>query len=117
MVNARGLVKSFGRTRALTGLDLAVPAGTIVCLLGRNGAGKTTAVRVLTTLLRPDSGTALVAGHDVVARPARLAHAGDGVAVCPPEPAVRGIQWGITRSPSCPRLHGARGFGRKYVPG
>ena len=66
MVHARGLVKSFGRTRALAGLDLAVPAGTTMCLLGPNGAGKTTAVRVLTTLLRPDSGTALVAGHDVV---------------------------------------------------
>ncbi len=67
MVHAQGLVKSFGRTRALTGLDLAVPAGTTMCLLGPNGAGKTTAVRVLTTLLRPDAGTALVAGHDVVA--------------------------------------------------
>ncbi len=67
MVHARGLVKSFGRTRALTGLDLAVPAGTTTCLLGPNGAGKTTAIRVLTTLLRPDAGTALVAGHDVVA--------------------------------------------------
>ena len=72
MVHAQGLVKSFGRTRALTGLDLAVPAGTTMCLLGPNGAGKTTAVRVLTTLLRPDAGTALVAGHDVV---------GDGAAV------------------------------------
>jgi ABC-2 type transport system ATP-binding protein len=67
MVHAQGLVKSFGRISALTGLDLAVPAGTTMCLLGRNGAGKTTAVRVLTTLLRPDAGTALVAGHDVVA--------------------------------------------------
>jgi ABC-2 type transport system ATP-binding protein len=67
MVHAQGLVKSFGRTSALTGLDLSVPAGTTTCLLGRNGAGKTTAVRVLTTLLRPDAGTALVAGHDVAA--------------------------------------------------
>ncbi len=67
MVHARGLVKSFGRVRALSGLDLAVPVGTTMCLLGRNGAGKTTAIRVLTTLLRPDAGTALVAGHDVVA--------------------------------------------------
>ena len=67
MVHAEGLVKSFGRTRALAGLDLAVPAGTTMCLLGPNGAGKTTAVRVLTTLLRPDAGTARVAGHDVVA--------------------------------------------------
>jgi ABC-2 type transport system ATP-binding protein len=67
MVHAQGLVKSFGRTRALTGLDLAVPVGTTMCLLGPNGAGKTTAIRILTTLLRPDAGTALVAGHDVVA--------------------------------------------------
>ena len=66
MVHAQGLVKSFGRTRALTGLDLAVPVGTTMCLLGPNGAGKTTAVRVLTTLLRPDAGTALVGGHDVI---------------------------------------------------
>jgi len=66
MVHAQGLVKTFGRTRALAGLDLAVPAGTTTCLLGPNGAGKTTAVRVLTTLLRPDAGRALVAGHDVV---------------------------------------------------
>jgi ABC-2 type transport system ATP-binding protein len=66
MVHAHDLVKSFGRTRALTGLNLAVDGGTTMCLLGPNGAGKTTAVRVLTTLLRPDAGTALVAGHDVV---------------------------------------------------
>jgi len=67
MVQAEGLVKSFGRTRALAGLDLAVPAGTTMCLLGPNGAGKTTAVRVLTTLLRPDAGRAWVAGYDVAA--------------------------------------------------
>jgi ABC-2 type transport system ATP-binding protein len=72
MVHARGLVKSFGRTRALTGLDLSVPGGTTMCLLGPNGAGKTTAIRVLTTLLRPDAGTALVAGHDVVAEGAAV---------------------------------------------
>jgi ABC-2 type transport system ATP-binding protein len=65
MIEARGLTKSFGATRALNGLDLDVQAGTITCLLGRNGAGKTTAVRVLATLLRPDSGWARVAGHDV----------------------------------------------------
>jgi len=66
MIQARELTKSFGNTGALTGLDLDVPAGTITCLLGRNGAGKTTAVRVLATLLRPDAGWARVAGHDVV---------------------------------------------------
>ncbi len=65
-IEASGLEKSFGKTRALAGLDLAVPAGTILGVLGPNGSGKTTTVRVLTTLLRPDKGTARVAGYDVV---------------------------------------------------
>ncbi|MEU8068154.1 MULTISPECIES: ATP-binding cassette domain-containing protein [unclassified Micromonospora] len=65
-VEAEGLVRSFGSTRALDGLDLRVPAGTVYGVLGPNGAGKTTAVRVLATLLRPDGGTARVFGHDVV---------------------------------------------------
>jgi len=66
IIEARGLCKRFGATVALDGLDLAVPAGAILGVLGRNGAGKTTAVRILTTLARPDSGSARVAGHDVV---------------------------------------------------
>ncbi|GAA4565509.1 daunorubicin resistance protein DrrA family ABC transporter ATP-binding protein [Micromonospora coerulea] len=66
-VEADGLTRSFGETRALDGLDLQVPAGTVYGLLGPNGAGKTTAVRVLATLLRPDGGRARVFGHDVVA--------------------------------------------------
>jgi ABC-2 type transport system ATP-binding protein len=61
-----GLGKTFGATRALDGLDLAVEPGTVLGLLGHNGAGKTTAVRILTTLLAPTSGRAFVAGHDVV---------------------------------------------------
>ncbi len=65
-IEASGLVKSFGTTRALDGIDLRVPAGTVYGLLGPNGAGKTTAVRVLATLLRPDGGHARVFGHDVV---------------------------------------------------
>ena len=65
-IEAVGLAKAYGRTRALAGLDLEVGAGEILGVLGPNGAGKTTAVRVLTTLLRPDRGTARVAGHDVV---------------------------------------------------
>ena len=64
-IEAEGLVKNFGRTKALAGLDLAVPPGTVYGLLGPNGAGKTTAVRVFATLLRPDGGRAQVLGHDV----------------------------------------------------
>jgi len=65
-IRVEGLTKAFGRTEALQGLDLEVPAGTVTALLGPNGAGKTTLVRILATLIRPDHGTALVAGRDVV---------------------------------------------------
>jgi ABC-2 type transport system ATP-binding protein len=65
-IEASGLVKAFGETKALDGLDLRVPAGTVYGLLGPNGAGKTTAVRVLATLLRPDAGQASVFGNDVI---------------------------------------------------
>jgi ABC-2 type transport system ATP-binding protein len=64
-IQARGLRKSFGKTQVLTGVDLTVPAGTLVALLGPNGSGKTTTVRILTTLLAADGGSAMVAGHDV----------------------------------------------------
>jgi ABC-2 type transport system ATP-binding protein len=68
-IEAEGLVKTFGSTRALDGVDLQIPQGTVLGLLGPNGAGKTTAVRILSTLLRPDSGHARVAGIDVLADP------------------------------------------------
>jgi oleandomycin transport system ATP-binding protein len=64
-IQADGLAKSFGATRALDGIDLTVPAGTVLGLLGPNGSGKTTTVRILATLLAPTSGRASVAGHDV----------------------------------------------------
>ncbi|MGI8983614.1 MAG: ATP-binding cassette domain-containing protein [Acidimicrobiales bacterium] len=64
-VEARGLVKRYGETTALAGVDLEVPTGTVTAVLGPNGAGKTTAVRILTTLSEPDEGTATVAGFDV----------------------------------------------------
>ncbi len=70
VIQAQGLVKTYGSLRALDGLDLAVPEGTVLGLLGPNGAGKTTAVRILTTLLEPDGGTATVAGIDIRSRPA-----------------------------------------------
>lgn len=64
-VEAAGLTKRFGDTKAVNGVDLAVPKGSVTGVLGPNGAGKTTVVRILTTLLRPDSGTAWVGGYDV----------------------------------------------------
>jgi ABC-2 type transport system ATP-binding protein len=66
-VEASGLVKTFGSTRAVDGIDLAVPAGSVYGFLGPNGAGKTTTIRMLATLLRPDGGRARVLGHDIVA--------------------------------------------------
>ncbi|MGB0677624.1 MAG: ATP-binding cassette domain-containing protein, partial [Ilumatobacteraceae bacterium] len=65
----QGVVKRFGDTLALDGVDLAVPAGAVYGLLGPNGAGKTTSVKVLTTLIRPDAGTATIDGIDVVKNP------------------------------------------------
>ncbi len=71
-IAASGLEKTYGRTKALDGLDLVVETGAILGMLGPNGAGKTTTVRVLSTLLRPDRGTARVAGHDVVTEAAEV---------------------------------------------
>ena len=65
-IEATGLVKSFGQTRAVAGVDLAVQRGAVYGVLGPNGAGKTTTIRVLATLLRPDAGSAQVLGHDIV---------------------------------------------------
>ncbi|HEX8006999.1 MAG TPA: ATP-binding cassette domain-containing protein, partial [Trebonia sp.] len=65
-VEASGLVKTFGATRAVDGIDLNIPTGSVYGFLGPNGAGKTTTIRMLATLLRPDAGTARVFGHDVV---------------------------------------------------
>jgi ABC-2 type transport system ATP-binding protein len=65
-IRVSGIGKSYGSQRVLTGIDLAVPAGTVFGLLGPNGAGKTTLVRILATLVRPDAGRAEVAGHDVL---------------------------------------------------
>ena len=70
VIQAEGLVKRYGKVLALDGLDLAVPEGTVLGLLGPNGSGKTTAVSILTTLLTADAGTATVAGADVRTQPA-----------------------------------------------
>jgi ABC-2 type transport system ATP-binding protein len=71
-IEAEGLVKHYGKTRALNGLDLRVEQGTVYGLLGPNGAGKTTAVRVLATLLRADGGRARVLGRDVASQAAAV---------------------------------------------
>ncbi|WP_405672580.1 ATP-binding cassette domain-containing protein [Streptomyces sp. NBC_01530] len=71
-VLSEGLKKRFGKVQAVRGLDLAVAQGTVCGVLGLNGAGKTTAVRLLTTLLRPDGGSARIAGHDLVREPAAV---------------------------------------------
>jgi ABC-2 type transport system ATP-binding protein len=86
-VEAEGLVKRFGATRALDGLDLAVHAGAVTALLGPNGAGKTTFVNLVATLIRPDSGGLRVFGVDAMRRPAavrrRISLAGQSAAVEP----------------------------------
>ncbi|MFT3661512.1 MAG: ATP-binding cassette domain-containing protein [Gordonia sp. (in: high G+C Gram-positive bacteria)] len=65
-IDARGLVKHFGDTKAVNGVDLAVSAGSVYGVLGPNGAGKTTTISMLATLLRPDAGRATIFGYDVV---------------------------------------------------
>jgi ABC-2 type transport system ATP-binding protein len=69
MIEARGLEKRYGKTRALDALDLVADSGHVVAVLGPNGAGKTTFVRAVATLLRLDGGTLRVAGHDVRLEP------------------------------------------------
>ena len=71
-IETEGLTKRFGEFTAVADLDLRVDTGTVVSLLGPNGAGKTTTVRMLATLSRPDSGSARVAGHDVVHEAAQV---------------------------------------------
>ena len=68
-IEVERLVKTFGSTRAVDGVDLSVPQGQVYGVLGPNGAGKTTTIRILATLVRPDSGRARVLGRDVVEDP------------------------------------------------
>jgi ABC-2 type transport system ATP-binding protein len=69
MIAVRGLEKMYGDTAALSGVSFSVPRGTIAGFLGPNGAGKTTTLRILSTYLSPDVGTAEVAGFDVLRQP------------------------------------------------
>jgi ABC-2 type transport system ATP-binding protein len=92
-VQAYGLRKAFGSLEVLKGVDVTVAAGTVFALLGANGAGKTTMVSILTTLLRPDAGRVVVAGFDVVRHPARVRQAitvtGQNVTV---DPVLTGLE-------------------------
>jgi ABC-2 type transport system ATP-binding protein len=72
MIEARNVSKAFGTVKALDDVSISVPRGTVLGLLGHNGAGKTTLVNVLTTLLKPTSGSASVAGLDVVSQGDRV---------------------------------------------
>jgi ABC-2 type transport system ATP-binding protein len=71
-IHVQGLEKSYKKVRALRGVDFDVARGSIFALLGSNGAGKTTVVKILSTLLEPDAGTATVDGFDVTAQPANV---------------------------------------------
>ena len=71
-IHVQGLEKSYTKLRVLRGVDFDVARGSIFALLGSNGAGKTTVVKILSTLLKPDAGTATVDGFDVVAQPANV---------------------------------------------
>ncbi|MGV0642179.1 ATP-binding cassette domain-containing protein [Mycolicibacterium sp. XJ2546] len=73
VIELTGVTKTFGgKVVALRDVSFSVPAGTVCALLGHNGAGKTTAVKILSTLLRPSSGRAMVAGFDVAREPAKV---------------------------------------------
>jgi ABC-2 type transport system ATP-binding protein len=71
-IQVRGLEKSYQKLHVLRGVDFDVPRGSIFALLGSNGAGKTTIVRILSTLLKADAGTASVDGFDVASQPAKV---------------------------------------------
>ena len=80
LLSVRGLTAGYGAAQVLFAVDLEVAAGQVVCLIGRNGMGKTTTVRAIMGLIRPWSGTVSVRGRDLTgARPHRLAQAGLGL--------------------------------------
>src|SRR3954470_18688290 len=108
-IEAKGLMKTFGATRVLEGLDLQIAAGEVFALLGPNGAGKTTTVRILATLLAPDGGSARVAGHDVVGDPKAVREA---ISLTAQESAVDGLLTGAENLRMMARLRRVRDRGR-----
>ena len=83
-IEVEDLVRVFGEVRAVDGISFAAQRGQVLGLLGPNGSGKTTTVRVLATLLAPTGGRASVLGHDVVATPPRSAGGSGSPASTPP---------------------------------
>ncbi|MEU9468693.1 ATP-binding cassette domain-containing protein [Streptomyces avermitilis] len=108
-VEARQLIKTYpGDVTALSGMDITVEPGTVFGLLGPNGAGKSTTVKILTTLARPDSGTATVAGHDVLRHPDRVRRA---IGVVAQSSGADPVATGRENLRLQGRLHGLRGTG------
>ncbi|MFF3449684.1 ATP-binding cassette domain-containing protein [Streptomyces sp. NPDC002667] len=108
-VEARQLIKTYsGDVTALSGMDITVEQGTVFGLLGPNGAGKSTTVKILTTLARPDSGTATVAGHDVLRHPDRVRRA---IGVVAQNSGADPVATGRENLRLQGRLHGLRGAG------
>ena len=102
-IEAVGLGKRYGELQALRSLDLAVPAGTVLGLLGHNGAGKTTALLILTTLALPTTGTARVAGADVVDEPEQVRRR---IGVAAQDATVDGLLTATANLVMVGRLHG-----------
>lgn len=109
-ISSNGLGKRFGDLWALRGLDLEVAPGTVLGLLGHNGAGKSTAIRILTTLSQPTEGTATVAGFDVVRQASQVR---DRIGVAAQQATVDGLMSARLNLITVGRLHGmAKGQAR-----
>jgi ABC-2 type transport system ATP-binding protein len=113
-VQTTGLTKSFGELTVLSGVDLRVPPGTVFSLLGPNGAGKTTMVRILSTLVRADSGTARVAGFDVVRQRREVQRR---ISLTGQDVAVDGLQTGAENLRMMARLRGESRAGARRRAG
>jgi len=72
IIEIQSLTKTYGKIRAVRGIDLSIDKGEIFGLLGPNGAGKTTTIGMLCTIIRPTSGSALISGHDIMKEPAEV---------------------------------------------